>query len=128
MKQLSSAPKRLRWAQNIGVLPDGPWLDVCAGPGEYLKHMPEGSMGIDLRPIPELNIHEWNFDAQIPLGLQEKFSVVWCSNVFEHVMDPHPFLLRLKKLLTPMMGSLFSHALKHFLINICGMAHTMATM
>ena len=106
MKHLPLAPKRLRWAQNLGVLPEGPWLDVCAGPGEYLKHMPEGSMGIDLRPIPELNIHEWNFDSQIPKNLQGKFSVIWCSNVFEHVMDPHPFLLRLKKALNPNSGVL----------------------
>ena len=106
MKNLSLAPKRLQWAKNLGVLPNGPWLDVCSGPGEYLKHMPAGSMGIDLRPIPELNIHEWNFDAQIPAELQRKFSVVWCSNVFEHVMDPHPFLLRLKKALNPSDGVL----------------------
>ena len=106
MSQLPVPPKRLRWAQNLKMLPGGPWLDVCAGPGEYLKHMPEGSMGVDLRPIPELNIHEWNFDAQIPLELQGKFSVVWCSNVFEHVMDPHPFLLRLKKALNPNSGVL----------------------
>ena len=77
MSQLPVPPKRLRWAQNLKMLPGGPWLDVCAGPGEYLKHMPEGSTGVDLRPIPELNIHEWNFDAQIPLELQGKFSVVW---------------------------------------------------
>ena len=106
MKNLSLAPKRLQWAKNLGVLPNGPWLDVCSGPGEYLKYMPAGSMGIDLRPIPELNIHEWNFDAQIPAELQRKFSVVWCSNVFEHVMDPHPFLLRLKKALNPSDGVL----------------------
>ena len=106
MQNLTLAPKRLEWAKNLGVLPKGPWLDVCSGPGEYLKHMPDGSMGIDLRPIPELNIHKWNFDAQIPADLQGKFSVVWCSNVIEHVMDPHPFLLRLKKALNPSQGVL----------------------
>jgi hypothetical protein len=106
MSEITAPPKRLLWAQNLGILPEGPWLDVCAGPGEYLKHMPAGSMGIDLRSIPELNIHEWNFDAQIPVELQRKFSVVWCSNVFEHVMDPHPFLLRLKKALNPNDGVL----------------------
>lgn len=81
-------------------------LDVGCGSGEHLQHFGSGSMGLDLgdEDLQEANkrglsVRKWNFVDPIPQDLVGAFDIVWCSNLLEHVLDPHPFLIRLRSAL-----------------------------
>lgn len=96
---MKEIPRRLKFAFGLKFLPSGLWLDVGAGNGHYLQYMPEGSMGVDIVENPSLRISKWNFLDELPERLHKKVSVVWCSNLIEHVLDPHRFLINLRKVL-----------------------------
>jgi len=69
--------------------------------GEHLVHFGEGSLGITTT-VDEveygvrngLNIKYGNVES---LSLSEDFSVIWANNLFEHLLSPHAFLMRLKR-------------------------------
>lgn len=68
-------------------------LDVGCGDGVYLKEFREDSLGVDISPnnlnysferkrrVQEINLNE-------PQAINEKFDVVYCSGVIEHVENP----------------------------------------
>ena len=96
---MRNIPRRLSFAFKLQFLPRGLWLDVGAGNGHYLKFMPPGSLGVDIQENLNLGISKWNFLEPLPSALNKKISVVWCSNLIEHVLDPHRFLINLRQVL-----------------------------
>ena len=89
-------PRRLAFALRLPGIPRGKWLDVGAGIGHYLQFMPRGSLGIDLKPDLSKNILYWNFESGFPSELNNSINVVWCSNLIEHVLNPHKFLIEMR--------------------------------
>ena len=96
---MRTTPRRLSFAFKLKFLPPGPWLDVGAGNGHYLQFMPAGSLGVDINENLNLGISKWNFLDPLPVALKKKICVVWCSNLIEHVLDPHRFLINLRQVL-----------------------------
>ena len=85
-----------------------PVLDVACGVRvPHLRHFADGSVGIDgdnVQVPPGKHFARWNFQNDIKTmleehGLQSTFDYVWCSDVFEHVLNPHEFLLNLRRTL-----------------------------
>jgi 2-polyprenyl-3-methyl-5-hydroxy-6-metoxy-1,4-benzoquinol methylase len=83
---------------------DDKWLDLGSGDGTYLKFMSNQSLGLDIKANLKKKIRSWNFNDPIPSDLIGKFSVIWCSNLIEHVLRPHEFLLTIKKFFAPSPG------------------------
>lgn len=82
-------------------------LDLGCGFGEHLVHFGPGSIGVTTNPeeveygkARNIKITKGNIELVDELGIGEKFDVVWANNVFEHILSPHAFLIRLKKLVT----------------------------
>ncbi|HEY4502304.1 MAG TPA: class I SAM-dependent methyltransferase [Candidatus Paceibacterota bacterium] len=78
-------------------------LDVGCGYGEYLDCFGKGSLGItttkdeaDYATGRGLAVVLGNAEQIDTLSLPEKFKVVWANNIFEHLLSPHAFLLKLK--------------------------------
>ena len=94
-------PRRLKFVFKLKDLPVGRWMDVGAGIGHYLKFMPHGSVGLDIKQDHEKNIYKWNFVDPLPAQFYKEINVVWCSNLIEHVLDPHRFLINLRKVFVP---------------------------
>ncbi len=94
-------PRRLKFVFKLKNLPVGRWMDVGAGIGHYLKFMPNGSVGLDIKQDKEKSIYKWNFVDPLPSQFNGAISVVWCSNLIEHVLDPHRFLINLRKVIIP---------------------------
>lgn len=82
-------------------------MDVGCSYGEHLAHFGEGSVGITIAPeemeygknrglaIENGNIEDENF------SLDKTFDVIFANNIFEHLLSPHSFLIRVKKFLKP---------------------------
>jgi hypothetical protein len=96
---MNRVPKRLRFAQKCSFIPQGSWVDIGAGKGAYIPFMPKGSRGLDIAENKKLGIAKWNFLDSFPDDLLGVFNVAWCSNLIEHVLDPHKFLINVRKLL-----------------------------
>jgi len=97
-------PRRLKFVQSLKIikpLVSKKWLDLGAGDGTYLNFMSNESVGLDIHPNPQKKIFSWNFNDSCPKELLGKIDVIWCSNLIEHVLRPHEFLLRIKEFLTP---------------------------
>jgi SAM-dependent methyltransferase len=85
-----------------------PVLDVGCADGTHLYNFGHGSIGLDGRDFVAregYHIIRWNFESDIretleARGLSNQFNHVWCSDVFEHVLSPHQFLLNLRRVLT----------------------------
>ncbi len=100
-RTMSPMPKRLEFAMRLPGISQGVWVDVGAGIGHYLSFMPDGSFGLDINDNPSKNIHYWNFLGDFPEISIGSADVIWCSNLIEHVIDPHRFLINVKKVLKP---------------------------
>ena len=80
-------------------------LDIGCGHGHYLIHFGPGSIGIttaqeevDFGEANSLSIQFGNAeDVTETLGNQT-FEVFWANNLFEHLVSPHIFLMKLKKI------------------------------
>ena len=46
----------------------------------------------------QLNIIKGNAEEIVKLNIETKFDVVWANNLFEHLLSPHAFLVKLKTL------------------------------
>ena len=82
-------------------------LEIGSAYGFDLIHFGAGSVGLDVRETYRkfgasigLDIREANVEADLPT-FEQPFEAVYCSNLVEHLVAPHLFLLRLHRLLTP---------------------------
>ncbi|MES2668684.1 MAG: methyltransferase domain-containing protein [Patescibacteria group bacterium] len=80
-------------------------LDLGCAYGEHLVHFGPGSLGItttldevEYGARHGLHIAYGNVES---LNLSEDFSVIWANNLFEHLLSPHAFLMRLKRSARP---------------------------
>lgn len=78
-------------------------LDIGCGFGQYLKHFGRGSMGItstaeevNFGSKNNLNIIKGNAEEIDKLNINNTFDVIWANNLFEHLLSPHAFLVKLK--------------------------------
>lgn len=78
-------------------------LDIGCGYGEYLFHFGEGSVGITTTDDEvnygrnnNLNIIKGNVEEIETLKDLETFDSIWANNLFEHLLSPHAFLIKLK--------------------------------
>ncbi|OGY32315.1 MAG: hypothetical protein A3C02_04205 [Candidatus Andersenbacteria bacterium RIFCSPHIGHO2_02_FULL_45_11] len=97
------------------------YLDVGCGTGLILRHLPKGSVGIDLNPRHLERAKKYVPDATLVLGDAEKlefpdssFSTVICTEVLEHLVHPQKALAEIRRVLKPggrLIGSTPHHAL-----------------
>jgi SAM-dependent methyltransferase len=80
-------------------------LDVGCGYGEYLTVCGEGSVGVtttedEIQYGKEvgLDIRKGNVEFIDELNIGTGFEMIWANNLFEHLLSPHAFLIRLKKI------------------------------
>lgn len=78
-------------------------LDLGCGYGEYLVEFGKNSMGVtstldEVAYGKEKNIRitRGNVEYIDELGLHESFQAIWANNLFEHLLAPHAFLIKLK--------------------------------
>lgn len=78
-------------------------LDIGCGFGEYLAHFGPGSVGItttDAEVVEGvrrgLDVRRGNAEALQELPFSAEFDAVWANNLFEHLLSPHAFLMRLR--------------------------------
>ncbi len=83
-------------------------LDLGCGYGEYLTHFEKGSLGIttsqeEVRAGKErsLDIRFGNAEFLEEISLPDVTEAVWANNLFEHLLSPHAFLMKLKKNVAP---------------------------
>lgn len=79
-------------------------LDIGCSYGEHLIHFGKGSKGIDIVPqhleyCKKINLEVVGGNIENSIPLNETFDVIWCNNLIEHLVAPHLFLIRLRKLL-----------------------------
>jgi SAM-dependent methyltransferase len=89
-------------------------LDVGCGYGQHLVHFGPGSAGIDIQDrnvefVRALGyqVEQINIEDALP-EFAEPFDAIFCSNIMEHLVSPHLFLMRVRDLIKP-GGSLIIH-------------------
>lgn len=87
---------------------DLPILDAGCGTGLNLRHLPPGSVGLDINPrnveavsrrLPEHRVILGDVEA-MPLD-DGTFGTVLCTEVLEHVPDPRQALTEIRRVLVP---------------------------
>ncbi len=80
-------------------------FDLGCGYGEYLINFGKGSAGITTTRSEveygkgnNLNIKYGNVELIDKVDLAGEFEVIWANNLFEHILSPHSFLIKLKKI------------------------------
>ena len=88
--------------------PDAPILDAGCGTGLNLRHLPEGSVGVDINPrniallrqrLPNHTVIEGDVEA-LPFD-DASFGTVLCTEVIEHIPDPSAALAEYRRVLQP---------------------------
>ncbi len=89
-------------------LRDTKTLDLGCGYGEYLVKFGAGSVGVtttlaevEYGKTHKLNIVKGNVELIDTLGLDRSFGAIWANNLFEHLLAPHAFLIKLKTITKP---------------------------
>ena len=79
-------------------------LDLGCSFGEYLVCFGPGSLGVTTTvdevvygKTKGLNIIQGNVELIDELGIADTYRGIWANNLFEHLLSPHAFLIRLKK-------------------------------
>ena len=83
-------------------------LDIGCGYGEYLAKFGVGSVGITSTHAEvkygqekNLDIRSGNAEQVDQIKFETQFDCIWANNLFEHLLSPHAFLVRLKKVSKP---------------------------
>ncbi|MCK5026834.1 MAG: class I SAM-dependent methyltransferase [Candidatus Pacebacteria bacterium] len=78
-------------------------LDIGCGDGHYLTHFGKGSVGVTTSLIEvegsnnkNINIVLGNAEEIEKIDMKKDFDVIWANNLFEHLLSPHAFLMKLK--------------------------------
>lgn len=78
-------------------------LDLGCSYGEFLVKFGKDSLGItstieevEYGKARNLRIIKGNVELIDTLNLNEQFEAVWANNLFEHLLSPHSFLMKLK--------------------------------
>jgi ubiquinone/menaquinone biosynthesis C-methylase UbiE len=88
--------------------PNAPILDAGCGTGLNLRHLPEGSVGVDINPrniallqqrLPNHTVLEGDVEA-LPFD-DGSFGTVLCTEVIEHIPDPSAALAEYRRVLQP---------------------------
>ena len=88
--------------------PNAPILDAGCGTGLNLRHLPEGSTGVDINPrnvellqtrLPNHTVVEGDVEA-LPFE-DASFGTVLCTEVIEHIPDPSAALAEYRRVLQP---------------------------
>jgi ubiquinone/menaquinone biosynthesis C-methylase UbiE len=84
------------------------YLDVGCGTGLILRHLPPGSIGIDLNPRHLERASRYVPQSQVQVGDAEKlsfpdqsFSTVVCTEILEHLVHPEHALAEIYRVLKP---------------------------
>jgi|SRR3989339_227363 len=80
-------------------------LDIGCGHGEYLVNFGQGSLGLSstLSEVEYGRSHNLLMVAgnaemiDNVINREEKFDCLWANNLFEHLLSPHAFLIKLRK-------------------------------
>jgi SAM-dependent methyltransferase len=80
-------------------------LDIGCGVGSHMQRFGASSVGLTTNPKEVSLGKEINRDIRLGnverlneiLSGGEVFDVIWCNNIFEHLLSPHAFLVNLKK-------------------------------
>src|SRR6478672_1017260 len=89
-------------------------LDIGCGFGQHLVHFGAGSVGLDAVERNVAFVRALGYEAVLANvedgfpDLERPFDAVFASNLLEHLVAPHLFLLRLHRLLKP-DGLVFIH-------------------
>ena len=82
-------------------------LDLGCGCGEYLVNFGRESIGVTTTRAEveygrsnNLNIKYGNVELIGGMDLAREFDVIWVNNLLEHILSPHSFLIKLKKVST----------------------------
>ena len=82
-------------------------LDIGCSLGQFLVHFGKHSAGISISQDEVaygkqkgLDIRYGNIESD-DFVLEEKFDVIFCNNLFEHLYSPHQFLFRARTYLKP---------------------------
>jgi SAM-dependent methyltransferase len=80
-------------------------LDIGCGHGHYLRHFGEGSFGVttaqeevEFGKKNSLNIVFGNAEYLEDSVSGKQFDAFWANNLFEHLLSPHAFLMKLKRI------------------------------
>jgi SAM-dependent methyltransferase len=83
-------------------------LDLGCGYGEYMQLFGKGSVGITTTPheveygnARGIDIRLGNVECIEELALPSDFDAIWANNLFEHLLAPHAFLMKLKTIAKP---------------------------
>ncbi|MBU1148726.1 class I SAM-dependent methyltransferase [Patescibacteria group bacterium] len=86
----------------------GKYLDVGCGAGLILRHLPEGSDGIDINPRNIARVKKYVPKANVILGDAEhlpypdqQFDTVICTETLEHLVRPDLAASEIKRVLKP---------------------------
>ena len=81
----------------------GKILDLGCSYGEHLVHFGEGSLGVTSTEeevsygrMRGFRMIKGNVETLDELNIGERFEGIWSNNLFEHLLSPHAFLIRLK--------------------------------
>lgn len=100
LKQINFFLKNVPNSKSIAV------VDICCGDGKYLKYLSNTSIGLDYFRSPNLKLKKNQKFKKMKIGddiknllIKEniKSHVFILSNTFEHVLDPHLFLLNIRR-------------------------------
>lgn len=88
---------------DVLALRDKKVLDFGCGFGEYLVKFGKGSLGltttleeVEYGKLKNIRIVRGNVELIDALNLGETFDALWANNLFEHLVAPHAFLIKLK--------------------------------